>query len=94
MPTLKHVNEFCIELGNISTYLDCVEKIFIANDIAHGIQTETKGKAILLSTIREKTYRVLEDLCAPQKPSEKSFEEIKDLLLEHFKPKHLVMAES
>ena len=39
-------------------------------------------------------YRVLEDLCTPQKPSNKSLEEITQLLLEHFKPKHLVVAES
>ena len=49
---------------------------------------------ILLITIGKKTYRVLEDLCAPQKPSEKSFEEIKNLSQEHFKPKHLVISES
>ena len=39
-------------------------------------------------------YRVLEDLCAPQKPSEKNFKEIKYLLLKHFKSKHLVIVES
>ena len=32
----------------------------------------------------------MEDLCAPQKASEKSFEEIKILLLEHFKLKYNV----
>ena len=36
----------------------------------------------------------MEDLCTPQKPSDKSLEEITQLLLEHFKPKHLVVAES
>ena len=29
----------------------------------------------------------MEDLCEPQKLSDKSFEEIKHLLLDHFKPK-------
>ena len=46
-------------------------------------------QSILLSEIGEKTYRVWEDLCTPQKPSDKSLEEITQLLLEHFKPKHL-----
>ena len=36
----------------------------------------------------------MEDSCAPQKSSEKSFEEIKQLFLEYLKPKHLVIAES
>ena len=48
----------------------------------------------MLSAIGEKTYRALEELCTPQKPSDKSLEEITQLLLEHFKPKHLVVAES
>ena len=78
----------------MSTYLDRVEQLFflIANDIGCGNQT--KCKAILFSAIGEKTYRVLEDLCTPQKPSDKSLEENTQLLLEHFKPKHLVVAES
>ena len=48
----------------------------------------------MLNVIGEKTHRVLEDLCTPQKPSDKSLEEITQLLLEHFKTKHLVVAES
>ena len=94
MPTLGRVDEFWVESGNISTYLDRVEYFFIANDISHGTEIKTKCEAILLSTIGEMTFRILEDLCAPQKPSEKSFKEIKHLLLEHFKPKHFVIAES
>ena len=54
---------------------------------------ETKQNAKLRS-IGEKTYRVLEDLCTPQKPSNKSLEEITQLLWEHFKPKHRVVTES
>ena len=38
-------------------------------------------------------YRVLEDLCTPQKPSDKSLEEITQLLLKHFKS-NLVVADS
>ena len=92
MPLLRHLEEFCTESGNISTYLDCVEQFFITNDIGYGNQT--KCNAILLTTIGEKTYRVLEDLHTSQKPSDKSLEEITQLLLEHFKPKHLVVTES
>ena len=94
MPTFGYVDEFYVESGNISTYLVCMEQFFIANDIAHGTQPETNCKEILLSTIGKKMFRVLEDLCAPQKVSEKSFEEIKHLLLKHFKPKHFAITES
>ena len=94
MSTPGCMDEFYIESGNMLTYLDCVEQFFIENDITHGTETETKSKAILFSTIGEKIYRILEDLLTPQNLSEKSFEVIKHLLLEHFKPKHLVIAES
>ena len=96
MPLFGHLEEFCTDSVNISTYLDRVEQFFgvffIANDIGCGNQT--KCQAILLSAIGEKTYRVLKDLCTPQKPSDKSLEEITQLLLEHFKTKHPVVAES
>ena len=39
-------------------------------------------------------YRELKDLCVPQKLSEKSTERNKDLLLEHFKPKYLMITVS
>ena len=82
-------------LHGVRKYLDLpgpCRTVFMANDIGCGNQT--KCKAILLSAIGEKMYRVLEDLCTPQKPSDKSLEEITQLLLEHFKPKHLVVTES
>lgn len=55
--------------------------------------------AILIPLVRRlyhwgKSYGVLEDLCSPQKPTDISYEGIKHLLLEHFRPKHLVIAKS
>ena len=94
MLTLGYVNEFNIESENISIYLDRVKQFFIENDCTHGTQTEKKCIAVLFSTIREKTLRVWEDLCAPQKSSKKSFGEIEHLLQEYFEPKHFVIAES
>ena len=66
---------------------------FIANAIAHGTQTEN-AKQFCSALSEKKAFRDLEDLCTPQKPSEKSFEEIMHLLLEHFKLKHLVITKS
>lgn len=83
-----------IESGNILSYLDCLKQFFFANDLDQGQQTEIKCKAILLSTIGEKMYRVLENLYTPQNLSDRTFEEIKHLLLEHFKHKYLVIVES
>ena len=60
MSILGQLNEFCIEAGNILSYPDHIAQYFIINNIAHGIQIETKCKAILHSIIGEKT-RVLKD---------------------------------
>ena len=57
------------------------------------VETKQNAKQFCLVQL-EKRYRVLGDLCNPQKPSKKSLEEITQLLLEHLKPKHLVVAES
>ena len=63
--------------------------------ISHMALKQRQNAEEFCSALSEKkTYNVLEDLCAPQKSSEKSFEEIKHLLLEHFKPKNLVIAEN
>lgn len=67
-------------------YLDRLEQFFIV--------ISDKCRAFLLSAIGEKTYRVLEDLCAPQNPNDRTFEEIKHLLLERFKPKYFIIVES
>ena len=57
------------------------------------METKQKAKQFCLVQL-EKKSTVLEGLCTPQKPSEKSLEEILQLLLEHFKPKHLEVTES
>ncbi len=56
MATVGRVDEFCVEWRTILNYLDSMKQFFIANDIAHGPQTERKCRAILLSTIGKKTY--------------------------------------
>ena len=94
MPLLGHLEEFCTESEIFRltwTAWNSFIYFFIANAIGCGNQT--KCKAILLRAIGKKTYRFLEDLCTPQKPNEKSLEEITQRLLEHFRPKHLVVAE-
>ena len=62
--THGRVGGFCIESGNISTYLDRVEQFFIANDIAHGTLAEIKCKAILVSILGEETYNVTQNISA------------------------------
>ena len=48
----------------------------------------------MISVIGKKTYSTLRDLCSPENPKEKTFEELCELLQQHFKPKQLEVAES
>ena len=48
----------------------------------------------MISVIGKKTYSVLRDLCSPVNPKDKTFEQLCELLQQHFKPKRLEVAES
>ena len=52
-----------------------------------------KKVATLLSSIRDATYKLLGDLCTPDKPNTKSFEELVERLTEHFQPTLTVISE-
>ena len=83
------------EYGGQSTegfecYIERVEQFLEAN----GLQSNSpRCRAILLSSIGAQTYSTLRNLLAPEKPTDKSFEQIKDILLSHFSPKPLIIAE-
>jgi len=47
-----------------------------------------------ISCMGRNTYSTLRDLCSPAKPIDKTFDEIKNLLESHFKPKKLEIAET
>ena len=72
----------------IQAYLERVELYFIANDVA-----EDRRVPAFLSVIGSKTYALLRDLLGPDKPSEKTFAELKQVLEGHYKPKKVVIAE-
>ena len=47
----------------------------------------------LFTAVGGKTYSLLRNLVAPQLPKEKSFAQLKEILMAHFEPKLLVIAE-
>ena len=59
---------------------------------ANGVKTE-KQVPVLLSVIGAKTYALLSNLLFPEKPSEKTFRELQEVLLTHYELKPLVIAE-
>lgn len=81
---------------DFSAYKERLEAYFVANDI--GVvaddanssvrrSAERKKIAVTISLIGKKTYATLKDLCLPDSPTERSYEELCDLLMNYFKPK-------
>lgn len=67
MATVGHIEEFNPEKERISAYLERVKLFFVANDVE-----EAKQVATLLLVMGGKTYALLSNLLAPDKPSSKT----------------------
>lgn len=88
MPTYGRIEEFKFE-NNFEEYTERIEEYFIANDI----DDEDKKRSIFLTVCGEKTYSLLRNLCSPDKPNTKSYDDLKKTLTEHLRPKPLIIAE-
>lgn len=64
-------------------YKGRLEQFFIANDIK---EDEKQKKAELLNTCAENTYILLRNLCVPNIPESKTYEELTALLDKHGAP--------
>ena len=53
-----------------------------------------KKVACLISIVGAKTYSTLQDLCKPDRPNTKTFQELSTILQQHFQPKQLEVAEA
>lgn len=67
---------------NWETYTERLELYFVANDMK-----EEKRAAVLLTKISADTYKLVRDLCAPDKPSAKTFAQLVKLVNDHLNPK-------
>ena len=88
MTTIGKIESFDDTKENWETYVERVEQFFLANDVDDDHKVPT-----LLSLIGRKTYTLLRDLLAPEKPATKSFQQIVTTLKEHLSPKPLEIAE-
>ena len=88
MTTIGKIESFDDTKENWETYVERVEQFFLANDIDDDHKVPT-----LLSLIGGKTYTLLRDLLAPDKPATKSFQQIVTTLQEHLSPKPLEIGE-
>ena len=76
-------------LEDWNAYSERFEQYMIANEI----KDEKKIVATFLTMIGSKTYNVLRDLLAPEKPSAVRLEDLVQTLRDHYEPKPIVIAE-
>ena len=70
-------------------YVERLELYFIAN----GIEDAEKKRAVLLTVSGPPTYKLVRNLSAPQKPAEKSFDDLVALVKSHYTPKPSVIVQ-
>ena len=63
-------------------YMERLDQYFIAN----GVDDAGKQRAILLSGCGALTYKLIKCLIAPEKPAEKTFKQLLEIVLKHFDP--------
>ena len=93
MPSLGKIEEFDPASTNINRYLERLEQYFITNSAPADTGERFKLRATLISDIGSKAYDVLSDLCSPEAPSEKTYDDLATILKDHFAPKKLLIAE-
>ena len=64
-------------------YSEVLDHFFEAN----GINNAGRRKDILLSSVGSQTYSLIRNLVSPAKPGDKSFDELVQLLRDHFNPR-------
>ena len=82
---LGKINHFDPELEEWSQYVEQLGEFFKANGIV-GEENKAKRWATFLSVVGPSPYKLLRSILAPVKPSEKTFEELADVLKNHYNP--------
>ena len=81
------ISELVIESDDVTEWVERLEQWFIANSITSAEQK----RALFLSHIGARGYKLLRSLSQNQ-PTSKSYDELKKLLLDHINPKPNVIA--
>ena len=87
--TLGSLDPFDAAKEDWSAYTERFEQFILAN----GVEGEKKIVATFLTIVGSKTYNLLRDLLAPEKPSSRKYAELIEVLQKHYEPKPLVIAE-
>ena len=77
--SLGHIGSFNSTVEDWTGYTERIGHYFLAN----GITDATKKRSILLTACGPTTYQLIKDLLSPVNPTEKSFDELVELVKEH-----------
>ena len=85
---MGQVEEYIDGKEDIASYIERVELYFAANYVEADYEVAT-----FLALIGPDAYGVLRNLLAPELQKDKSFDELKELLVSHYSPKPILIAE-
>ena len=71
------------------SYIERLDQYFLVNDVME----DTKKRAIFLRVVGDKTYKLIRNLLALDKPTDKSFQALVDILTSHLEPAPSVIVE-
>lgn len=83
-----HVGEYDGTSESFSDYTGRMDAFIAANNIR-----DDRKVHMFLATVGASTYKLLKNLCDPDNPNTKTYDELKTLLNEHFEPAPIVIAE-
>lgn len=82
MSMIGNISEFCNETESFIEWVERLEQWYVANSIEDSV----KKRALFLSLIGAKGYKLIRSL-AQNQPSSKSYDELKKLMTDHLQPK-------
>ena len=80
---LGKVEEFDRKREEWSQYVERLDHLFVTNNIID----EDKKRTVFLSVVGPKPYRMLTSLLSPEKPGEKSYYQLVELLKKQYDPR-------
>ena len=83
-----HVGPFDENTEKFADYAGRYEAFMVANEIAEDRQVH-----VFLAVVGPQAYKLLKNLCDPDNPNSKSYEELKQILQAHYEPAPIVIAE-
>ena len=76
------LGEFDQKTGDWKSYIERAQQYFAANDVADA----NKQRAILLSSVGDKTYRTIKDVLSPEAPATMELATLIEKMTKHFQP--------